>query len=75
MRRSSAQSVQTRLTAHRYYRSTVLDGYSRKFLAWALSATMRVTDVTETLALARAAASHKTGAQWATPLSTFATVS
>jgi hypothetical protein len=53
----------------------VLDGDSRKFLAWALSATMRASDVTETLALARAAASHKTGAQWATPLSTFATVS
>jgi transposase InsO family protein len=53
----------------------VLDGYSRKLLAWALSAAMRVEDVTEALALARAAASHKTGAQWATSLSRFATVS
>ena len=38
-----------------YYLSTVLDDYSRKILAWKLSATMRVEDVTETLDLARAA--------------------
>ncbi len=38
-----------------YYLSTVLDDYSRKILAWTLSATMRVADVTETLDLARAA--------------------
>ena len=38
-----------------YYLSTVLDDYSRKILAWTLSATMRVEDVTETLDLARAA--------------------
>ena len=38
-----------------YYLSTVLDDYSRKILAWTLSATMRVDDVTETLDLARAA--------------------
>ncbi len=38
-----------------YYLSTVLDDYSRKILAWRLSATMRVEDVTETLDLARAA--------------------
>ncbi len=38
-----------------YYLSTILDDYSRKILAWKLSATMRVEDVTETLALARAA--------------------
>ncbi len=39
-----------------YYLSTVLDDYSRKILAWKLSVTMRVEDVTETLDLARAAA-------------------
>ena len=38
-----------------YYLSTVLDDYSRKILAWKLSDTMRVEDVTETLDLARAA--------------------
>ena len=38
-----------------YDLSTVLDDYSRKILAWTLSATMRVADVTETLDLARAA--------------------
>jgi transposase InsO family protein len=38
-----------------YYLSTVLDDYSRKILAWKLSATMRVEDVIETLDLARAA--------------------
>ena len=38
-----------------YYLSTVLDDYSRKILAWTLSATMRVQDVTETLDLARVA--------------------
>jgi len=38
-----------------YYLSTVLDGYSRKILAWKLGPTMRVEDVTETLDLARAA--------------------
>ena len=38
-----------------YYLSTVLDDYSRKILAWTLSATMRAEDVTETLDLARAA--------------------
>jgi len=38
-----------------YFLSTVLDDYSRKILAWTLSATMRVEDVTETLDLARAA--------------------
>ena len=38
-----------------YFLSTVLDDYSRKILAWKLSATMRVEDVTETLDLARAA--------------------
>ena len=38
-----------------YYLSTVLDDYSRKILAWTLSATMRADDVTETLDLARAA--------------------
>ncbi len=37
-----------------YYLSTVLDDYSRKILAWKLSDTMRVADVTETLDLARA---------------------
>ena len=38
-----------------YYLSTVLDDYSRKILAWKLSATMEAGDVTETLDLARAA--------------------
>ena len=38
-----------------YFLSSVLDDYSRKILAWKLSATMRVEDVTETLDLARAA--------------------
>jgi hypothetical protein len=38
-----------------YFLSTVLDDYSRKILAWKLSATMRVEDVIETLDLARAA--------------------
>jgi transposase InsO family protein len=38
-----------------YYLSTVLDDYSRKILAWKLSATMGTADVTETLDLARAA--------------------
>jgi len=38
-----------------YFLSTVLDDYSRKILAWKLSATMRVDDVIETLDLARAA--------------------
>jgi putative transposase len=38
-----------------YYLSTVLDDYSRKILAWKLSTTMRVEDVTETLDHARAA--------------------
>jgi transposase InsO family protein len=38
-----------------YYLSTVLDDYSRKILAWKLSATMGAADVTETLDLARAA--------------------
>ena len=38
-----------------YSLSTVLDDYSRKILAWKLSDTMRVEDVTETLDLARAA--------------------
>ena len=38
-----------------YYFSTVLDDYSRKILAWKLSATMESGDVTETLDLARAA--------------------
>jgi hypothetical protein len=38
-----------------YYLFTVLDDYSRKILAWKLSATMRVEDVTEALDLARAA--------------------
>ena len=38
-----------------YYLSTILDDYSRKILAWKLSTTMRVEDVTETLDLARAA--------------------
>jgi len=38
-----------------YFLSTVLDDYSRKILAWTLSATMRVEDVTETLDFARAA--------------------
>jgi transposase InsO family protein len=38
-----------------YYLSTVLDDYSRKILAWTLSATMRSADVTETLDLARGA--------------------
>jgi len=38
-----------------YYLSTVLDDWSRKILAWKLSATMVASDVTETLDLARAA--------------------
>jgi putative transposase len=38
-----------------YSLSTVLDDYSRKILAWKLSATMGSADVTETLDLARAA--------------------
>jgi transposase InsO family protein len=38
-----------------YYLSTVLDDYSRKILAWKLSATMEAGDVTETLDVARAA--------------------
>jgi transposase InsO family protein len=38
-----------------YCLSMVLDDYSRKILAWKLSATMGSTDVTETLDLARAA--------------------
>jgi transposase InsO family protein len=38
-----------------YFLSTVLDDYSRKILAWKLSATMRVEVVTQTLDLARAA--------------------
>jgi putative transposase len=38
-----------------YYLSTVLDDYSRKILAWKLSATMESLDVTETLDVARAA--------------------
>ena len=38
-----------------YYLSTVLDDYSRRILAWKLTATMRVEDVIETLDLARAA--------------------
>ena len=38
-----------------YYLSTVLDDYSRKILAWKLSATMAAGDVTETLDIARAA--------------------
>jgi transposase InsO family protein len=38
-----------------YFLSTVLDDYSRKILAWKLSATMRVEDVAEALDLARAA--------------------
>jgi transposase InsO family protein len=38
-----------------HYLSTVLDDYSRKILAWKLSATMGSADVTETLDLARAA--------------------
>ncbi len=37
-----------------YYLSTVLDDYSRKILAWTLSATLRVEDATETLDLAHA---------------------
>jgi len=35
--------------ARTYYLSTVLDDYSRKILAWRLSATMLVEDVIETL--------------------------
>jgi transposase InsO family protein len=38
-----------------YFLSSVLDDFSRKILAWKLSATMRVEDVIETLGLARAA--------------------
>ena len=38
-----------------YYLSSVLDDYSRKILAWKLSATMGSADVTESLDLARAA--------------------
>ena len=38
-----------------YYLSTVLDDYSRKILAWKLSATMEAGDVLETLDVARAA--------------------
>jgi putative transposase len=38
-----------------YFLSSVLDDFSRKILAWKLSATMRVEDVIETLDLARAA--------------------
>jgi transposase InsO family protein len=32
-----------------YYLSTVLDDFSRYFIAWKLSPTMDATDVTETL--------------------------
>jgi len=39
-----------------YYLSTVLDDYSRYILAWTLSTTMKASDVTETLDLARAKA-------------------
>src|SRR5213082_1463159 len=35
-----------------YYLSTVLDDFSRFIVAWKLCATMRATDVTETLDLA-----------------------
>jgi transposase InsO family protein len=38
-----------------YYLSTVLDDFSRFIVAWKLCATMRATDVTETLDLALAA--------------------
>jgi putative transposase len=38
-----------------YYLSTVLDDFSRFIIAWKLCATMRATDVTETLYLALAA--------------------
>ena len=39
-----------------YYLSTVLDDYSRYILAWTLGTTMKASDVTETLDLARAKA-------------------
>ena len=39
-----------------YYLSTVLDDYSRYIVAWTLGTTMKASDVTETLDLARAKA-------------------
>jgi putative transposase len=42
-----------------YYLSTVLDDFSRFIVAWKLCATMRATDVTETLDLALAAGTER----------------
>ena len=52
----SLQLVQTRQRVYRswgwYYRSTVLDDFSRYIVAWKLCATMCAEDVTATLDLA-----------------------
>ena len=47
-----------------YIVRNLFDDYSRKILAWTLSETMRIEDVTETLDLARAAAGATGRQRW-----------